>query len=722
MKNKDNDQSPITDSMYPSSSDPVGKSGWINATACGATGSDYETHGNMAAGSNELLLNEAGDFQPGQQVEILGANLHHYGMIYNDREPYLARNQSPLVNEVELRGLSAGKTWQTFVIDFHEGEPTTWRWMAVDPAYQTKTTHHPVLHRHWCWQGEGLPVTGDWFPLCDGVEIRFCKRDWLPGQSFSFHARNQLLTRILERRGNLLRLQHPANCTVEGAVVRHHDQDALQSAVNQAIAERKRLIIPSGHYRLSSGLWIREASLHIEGGGRDNTLLDISNAHTAVFWIAGGREVSVRNLAMQGHTGFLELPANRSFETANKFAFWPTANQQMEIKGCSAVNAVSTENLLFEDLEVSRMASEAFYLHGSDRYGLPPYIQAPHEGIPGLDQQYTRSCIYHRVHVHDCGFNAFNNNDHGENTSILHCRVERVSNFSEDASRFTRVIGNTVIDGCAMGVHGGRAVPGRIGPSQSVIANNVFEGGKFSGGISIGNDATQVIIANNLFVGYSKECAVFVYGGRCVIIQGNHIDLSRMEDNPDNERCGISIEASNVTVADNQIYDRGDRSGKTTGIHVACDATNVQIHDNLIENLGCGLRSGRRIFVPDAPAGESFQFRATECTVTEVRGSTSFLVSDLPRRCDDIRPYVGWRIAWLSGSRSGEDSRIQSYDQETREILLAEECPLSEGDRFAVYPAVANWQIHHNTITACEDALDFEASLPGVAIKDNLTD
>jgi len=62
---------------------------------------------------------------------------------------------------------------------------------------------------------------------------------------------------------------------------------------------------------------------------------------------------------------------------------------------------------------------EAFYLHGSDRFRSQPYIQEEHENISGLDKQYQRQCIFHRCRIWDCGFDAFNNNDHGENTDFI---------------------------------------------------------------------------------------------------------------------------------------------------------------------------------------------------------------------------------------------------------------------------------------------------------------
>ncbi len=701
---------------------------WVNAQEHGASGSEFQTVGSIQAGSNKIKVQDAGDFRVGQEVTISDCHLHHYGMVYNQAAPYLAENQSLLKDEIELRGLNANKSWQTFVVDFSKTDPVTFRWMAVDPAHQTLTTTHPVIHRRWCWQGESLPIDSDWVTLTDGVQMRFKKRDWLPGESISFHARNRLFARITGIRGKTLTLSESATGDAPEAVVRHHDQIALQAALDQAIAERKGLFIPAGRYRLSEGLWIRNASVRIEGAHRDHVTLDISEDNTAVFWISGGRDVVIKNLSLVGHTGFMELPANSNFSSATGFAYWPTANQQMEIKGCAAANFVGTERVLFEDLKVSRMASEAFYSHGSERYGLPPYIQAPHKGRPELLTQYTKSCTYHRCIVNDCGFNAFNNNDHAENTCILHCHVERISNFCENASRFSRIIGNYVLDGCATSVHGGSAAdPHKIGSTQAIIADNVFEGGTIGGGLSIGNNATQVTVANNLFIGYSKECAIIINGGRRIIVTGNHIDMTQIENNPDNERCGITVEASNVVVADNHIYVRGEGSEKVTGIHVADDAVNINIHDNLIENCHYGFRTGRRVYIPQGEKGPfeflkgHFEFHHTESAVEEVLSSNAFRDNALPLRCDDSAPYRGWNLRWLTGTQAGKTSTIETYNFKDRTITLKEGASSQVGDRFAVYPHRANWQVHHNTITDCVNPMTMELlGTDGIQLDNNL--
>ncbi len=678
----------------------VSRSAWLNAASFGASGSSARVGGTVEDGGQCVVLDDVADFQAGQEVAISGCHLHYYGTIYNEREPFYAKNQRRLDGEIEIRGLAADKTWQTFLLHFDGGEPGSWKWMVIDPAHQTCTLHEPVIRRLWQWQEENLPVGADWVALCDGVEIRFRHTAWVRGQSLCFHARNRLLTRIAELRGRTVRLADPLN-TAEGRVeVTHFAQSALQSALDAAVAQRKGLLIPEGRYRLSTGLWLRDASARIEGTHREHTILDVSEDHTAVFWAAGGRDVAIRNLCMTGHTGFLELPANTAFNTATGFPFWPTANQQMEVKGCAAVNAVGTEFLTFEDLLVRRMASEAFYLHGSDRYGTPSYIQGPHENHPGLDHQFTKSCIYHRCRVEDCGFNAFNNNDHAENTSILHCRVERATNFCENASRFTRVIGNYVKDGCSFSIHGGRATdPEKVGPTQAIITNNVFEGGTILGGLSIGHSADMVTVSNNLFLGFSKESAITVLGGRRVILSGNQIDLTRIEDNPDHERCGICIEAPNVLVADNHIFARGELSDKVTAIHLAEDASGVHIHDNLIENCGWGIRQGRRIYVPEREEGCFFVFRKTEGEVVEVKSPSEWVVAELPKRTGEGLSYQGWALAWLDDP--GQRLEIESFDAATRLLRLKSDAASPPGRRFTIHPPDRHWSIHHNTLIGC---------------------
>ena len=520
--------------------------------------------------------------------------------------------------------------------------------------------------------------------------------------------------------GRTLTLSAQATCDASVAVVRHIDQAALQAALDRAVREGRGLFIPAGRYRLTSGLQLRNATARIEGAHRDLTVLDIRDEHTAVFWISGGREVTIRALAMEGHTGFLELPANTHFPTATGFAYWHTANQQMEIKGCAAVNFVSTEHLLFEDLKVSRMASEAFYSHGSDRYGLPPYIQAPHEGRPELGRQYTKSCVYHRCHVSDCGFNAFNNNDHSKNTSILHSRVERATNFCENASRFSRIIGKTVIDGCATSVHGGGGLdPRRIGPTQAIIATTSSRpagcpGASRSAIMPAGDDRQQSVRRVQ-------------QGVRDLPQRRAAPDRDRQPDRPDVHRgqpgpraLGICVETSDVLIADNQIYVRGGNCGKRHRHPHRRPCNPLHIHDNLIENCAFGLRSGMRVYQAEPAAGR-FVYLHTESEVGEVLGPGEFIERSLPRTSDDPHPYVGWKLRWLTGANAGKTVQIAAYAQAQRRMTLGKPLAVAAGDRFAVFPSHANWQIHHNTIAGCTRALLLESHGSGnLQVEDNL--
>ncbi len=200
-----------------------------------------------------------------------------------------------------------------------------------------------------------------------------------------------------------------ATCSAADALVRHHEQLAPQAAVT-AIAERKGLFIPPTLSPVTGALTARHRC-----GWKAWTAtrpLDVSEDNTSVFWIAGGQNVAIRNLGMTGHTLVSEPPAHTSFRTVTAF-LWPTANQQMEVKAARR-QILSARNTCFsEDLKVTRMARKR--LPAWRRPRRPPAVcPATPCRHAGTREQYTKSCIYHRCHVSDCGFNAFNNNDHAE--------------------------------------------------------------------------------------------------------------------------------------------------------------------------------------------------------------------------------------------------------------------------------------------------------------------
>ena len=81
---------------------------------------------------------------------------------------------------------------------------------------------------------------------------------------------------------------------------------------------------------------------------------------------------------------------------------------RMHMKPCNAVSIRGTEHVLIENVHASNMSCECFYAQGPGRKG-------PDEP----KKQYTKSITYLRCVVTDCGFNAFNNNDMSESTSVL---------------------------------------------------------------------------------------------------------------------------------------------------------------------------------------------------------------------------------------------------------------------------------------------------------------
>lgn len=707
---------------------------WIDVREHGASGSEFEAKGRMVKWSNRMEVEAAGDFQAGQWVIAENAHFHYSGIIYGaGQPPWKTVNKIPLSDEIELRGVDVTKTWQTFVLLFEQTDPLTFSWLAVDPEFQ------PDMKR-WTWQGHNLTMNDrNWHALSHGVEMRFHKTDWIPGEAVALQARSNLITQVKKIENKVIVLKDCATRDAPQTVLRHFDQYALQSAIDQAIKEKKSVLIPAGHYRLMNGLQVKDACFRIEGEHRANTILDISEGNGPVFNLVGGREITIRNLGMVGHTGFNQLPWV-SFKIGGGYNFWPACN---EGKSCAAANINGTERVLFEDLHVTRMASEALYSHGPGRFedarGEPRSGNGP----------FTKSIIYHRCVVMDCASNAFNNNDFAENTCILHCYVENVHNFFEQASRFTRVIGNTVRKANYYGSIGNISNAGResfqvVGTGQAIIADNVFEfeaDSKFTGGrgLHIGYGPAQVIVANNIFVNFG-QCNPISISGRVqkatgrpahsITVTGNIIDLTQVGDQPAAERVGIYISASNVVVSDNQIYARGACASKATGIVISEQAVNVNAHDNLIENCGRGLQTG---LIPLLAWMEKTE--GVESEVVEVLGPGIFSEKKLFSIWDNSAGYRNWILRWLTGANTGQSSRIKGFRQTmvsersfgynnkaaVKVIELVDALIIEPGDRFIIYPSQANWNIHHNTITGCQTPVELRATESGTScFKDNI--
>ena len=664
---------------------------WLNVKDCGASGSVVEAKAASTAGAKQITLLGRGDFQAGQEVMLSGCNPHYEKCQL--RPPTNPFSTNPLGDAAELRGYdgSAG-SWIIYILEVDGVSPLSFRW--TDDLART-------------WKAKKVPVTFDWQPLGGGTEIKLRRRDLQLGHIITFAARDLLVTEIEKVEGSVLTLKHAPTRTAKDAVVRHCDTAALQKAIVRAMRENLHVFFPAGYYRLTDGLWVSNPQgIVLEGASGAETVLDISEGNGACVHLIGGSEVTVRNLSLMGHTALGEGPGWRSFKTSNGLACWPVG-----MKPCQAIQICNTRRVLIENCHASRMNCEAFYCQGDNRSS----TREP--------KAYTQSLTYLRCSATNCDGNAFNNNDLAENTSVLYCRIQDIGGCSwEGASRFVRFIGNYVRNAgpIAMGNIGSRIEDlEKLGSGQHIVADNVFESRTFYAGRSGGpilraaHGATQVIIRNNLFVNFASS-GIEITGiadnrhlpAGIALVTGNILDLTNIGD-PRLVRSGMNVTASNVIVADNQIYVRGECDRDVVGIQIREPAVNVVVHDNLIRNCGRGIATERAVSV-----------------VQEVADPRTFLcvpygAIGMERRLSHC--YRGWNLAWLSGERPNTLSVIEGFDPESLRFTLRQPHPMKVGDRLAVYPPSANWSIHDNTLTGCLsplvlDSYGSETSL----LRDNL--
>ncbi len=642
---------------------------WLNVQDCGASGSEFETTATTAEGSNQITVKAPGDFKVGHGVMVSRCNIRTSGMRYGPGSPY--GSSRPIKDELEFRGYD-GKAggWLVYILEIDGAGPPTFRW--TDDLART-------------WKGRKVPITFDWQTLSNGIDVKFAQQDWQPGHMISYTMRDQLVATITKIEGNVFTLSRPANRAASDAVVRHNDQGALQAAIDRAVREKRNVYFPAGHYRLSGSLAVRNASITIEGQSGVDTLLDISDGSGSCFGLQGGTDVTVRNFKMIGHTGFNE--AAGSFTTSSGFGFWACA-----LKSCNAVSITGTERTLIENVHASRMASEAFY------------AQAGCRSSTKEPTQYQKSLIYLRCSVTDCAANAFNNNDMGENTSVLYCRIDGANwHAAEMPARFLKLVGNYVRNAGAFTIgdmshrlddlH-------KLGCGQAIVVDNVFEGIGRCGGISVNHGSGQVVIANNLFINYngtainaSSQCVRTSFPSHTVTITGNIIDMTYAGEKPAG-RTGINVSANNVIVSNNQIYVRGKLDPLVNGIAIAEPALNVSVHGNLIRNCNYGLRTSR-----------------AASRVTEVIDATTFVENGLPLEWKDSHRYRDWNLVWVTGSKPNTLAVIEAFDPETLRFKLRAPAEMKVGDRFEVFPpGGANWNIHHNTIAGCLNPVSLDSA------------
>lgn len=639
--------------------------GWLNARDFGASGSEFETTATTLEGSNQITVADVGDFEVGQGVMVSRCDIQVVGALMGPASPYASRKA--IEDEAELRGYDGGAgSWLVYLLEIDGADPLTFRW--TDDLART-------------WAGTNVPVTFDWQELSNGIEVKINSRDLVPGHLIAYTLRDQLISRIEAIEGNVLTLAHAANRSADDAVVIHDDRAALQAAVDAAIREKRDLYVPPGHYRLSGRVSVPNAALTIQGQSAEHTLLDIRNGTGPCLHLQGGTEVTVRNFRMVGHTGMAE--AAGSFRTSSGHGYWACA-----LKSCSAIIISGTEHALIENVHASRMASEAFY------------AQWAYRTADGEPTQYQKSLTYLRCSVTDCAANGFNNNDAGENTSVLYCHIDGANwHAAEMPAKFFRFIGNYVRNSGPVTVgdmsHRHDDLH-RLGCGQAIVANNVFEGIGKCGGIAVNHGSSQVLVANNLFINYngnainaSSYTVPTSFPSHTITIKDNIIDLTYAGEDYAGEdaraRTGIRISASNVIAAGNQVYVRGEADPLVTGIAISEPALNVRVHDNLIRNCHRGLITSR--------AGGR---------VTQVVDERTFQQAGVPLEWKYSHLYRGWNVVWLAGGRPLGLSVLEGFDAETCRFTLQEPWEMKVGDQLEVFPPHGpDWDIHSNTITGC---------------------
>ncbi len=642
--------------------------GWLNAADFGASGSQFETTATVQAGSTQIAVQDPGDFAVGQEIMVSRAFSHYQKQrVWG---PDFARPRT-MEGELEIRGYDGSSgSWTAFLIEVAKGTPETFRW--TDDIGRT-------------WH-EDQPVTDEdgWVPLSGGTEVKFNQREWDGAYLLSFSARDQLHTVIEAIEGNTLTVRDAPNRDADDALVRHTDAAALQAAIDGALAQRKHLHVPSGHYRIADGLIVNDPQgLVIEGQNDVDTIIDISDAEGACFTVRAGAEFTLRNFTLLGHSGFANRDQCGSMRTRGVTSMWG-----MYLKGCNAVGLRNTTRALIENCHARKMATEAFYAQGRSRTGTNPE-----------PAQYQQQLTYLRCSAVDCGRNGFNNNDLAENTSVLHCRIVDVGGCAwEGASRFVRFMHNYVRNAgtVAMGNISSRPEAlEELGSGQHLVAYNVFEDYCPYGRAAIRQTrgGTQTIIRDNLFVNYDSN-AIEVTGpadarslpARYAQITGNIIDMTAIGRESE-ARNGITVSTSDTIVADNQIFIRGQEPDpQVTGIRIGEPSENVDVHGNQISLCATGIET----------------FRSTG-RVGEVIDATTFaLAGGIPFERRRSHLYRGWTIVWLNGDEMTGTSTIDHFDAETLQFHLTEPRELTPGQTFEVYPpGGAAWLIRDNTIASC---------------------
>ena len=663
---------------------------WLNVRELGVSGSEYETTAETIAGSKAITLDEIGDFQAGQQVAISKCGPHICeGLVWG--KPRVKRGEVYFKEQVQARGYDGSKgNWTVYVLDFAGTNPPTFRW--TDDLGLT-------------WSKKLVPVTGDWQKLNGGVEVKFANADfWAEPALVSFGGRDQLISTIVKVEGNTVTLADPALIDAKGCIVQHTDSGPLQRAFDRAVGEGRNIFIPSGRYRLTGGITLRNADgITVEGENEQTTIFDIRNGTGACISVVGGTSITIRKLRFEGFSGLADIRQMGHMRARGYTHMWG-----FFAKHCNAIRISSPERILVDNCHATGMSAECFYSASRSRHG------------NSEPSRYTKSIVYQYCTVTDCARNAFNNNDHAENTAVLYCRVQDVGGCSwEGASRFVKIVGSYFRNAGTVAIGNTRSRRESLDvlpTGQHIVAHNTFEQEMAYGACAIRSSAgaTPVVVSNNIFVNFNTSAIeTSSYGddrhlpSANTIITGNAIDLTCVRGDS-RSRFGIRMGADDATISDNQIYVRGEADPLVKGIVLHEPARNIVVHDNIVRGCGVGLMATR------LAAG-----------VTEVLDARTFRCGRgiaWPRRRTHC--YRGYRLAWLPRGKANPvlGPRIETFDPDEGVFRLTQDGGVKKSARFALYsPQGFRWSIHHNVIGNCAQPVSIDVfGGPTAVFGDNL--
>lgn len=635
--------------------------GYLNAKDFGACGSAFETVGYTQSGTNHITVRDTGDFKVGQELSMSGALPRcDCFRIFSPSLP--DPGHRAIEREVQIRNWDASNgNHVVYILDIDTANPNVFRWSDD----QGRIWHNNV------------PIDGMWHTLSAGLEVCLdTDHDWAKGWVATIVMRATLTAQIAAIEGNTLILDKTATRTCEGTVI-HSDTRALQHAIDTAVENGFNLWIPSGTYRLSKSLYVNNArSFTMRGENPEDTVLDIGvggialeDRDGACIVLNKGEEVKLYDISMRGSVGYDRRDQAGHLATRGAEGVWG-----FYFMKCNALGIWSTRRVYVENCHARQMSAECFYSCSDHR-------------TPDMEpENYTTSITYMRCSVEDCARNAFNNNDMAENTHIIDCRIRNVGGCTwEGASRFVIMRGCYVRNAGAVGLGNVRSRNiefERLGTGQHMIIDNTFETRccypGVTGMICVGAAANQVIIRGNNFVNFNSN-AILVSGdtgprdlpARNTIIIGNCFDMTA-EESPSDLRTAIRITASDVTVADNQIYVTGQKDENLTAIEIRDDAQGIILHDNLMRGCGDGIVTARCF-------GEIGSVIDDRRFYREQEKSWHGNPPTLRRRS---HRYRGWHIHW----DNGESSVLEDFDPETEVFTLTTPRKMTAGECFTLHP------------------------------------